>query len=243
MKQKKLNLHKGFTLVEIVVAIGLVSLLLSAVLGLVAVSARSVDKTLSKAEGQGAVDAFVEEMSKIRRGALDGSLYDKAFRFCDGATGDGSKAEAVLVYKTNVELSSSTTEGYLTPVDLRDLPSPVPGVDYTEEWRVRQLSESPPNEFNAGFIAGPAYLIRFKSYEKNTSGDLILSAGYGEVFPDGGIGKSLAESVIFHVQAEVYKIPFIPDNDLDGAILDLDRYQDARGFIRPAYKENLAFRR
>jgi type II secretory pathway pseudopilin PulG len=56
---------KGFSLVEIVVAIGLVALLLSGVMGLMGVSAARISRNLAKEEGEQMIAAFEAKMNSM----------------------------------------------------------------------------------------------------------------------------------------------------------------------------------
>lgn len=238
MKLKKLNIKKGFTLVEIVVAIGLVSLLLSGVLGLMGVSAQKIDKSLAKTDAKNALDAFVAEMAVLRAGESYATPYDKASDFC----GNG-----VYVYRANVKLDQLAADGSRDVYKYSDLvgdhgANPVIGVDYAEEYRIRpEGSVLAENETDDGIVSGNIYFIRFRGYTVNSTGDLDLDplSSYGGVHPDGVAGGTLDTSVIFNVQAEVYKNVGV-GVDVDSRLAD---YVDQSGKLRPIFKANLAFRR
>lgn len=211
-KQIKQIKQKGFTLVEVVIAIAIIGLLLTGVVAVLAPATDDIDDSLTKIEAQKIVDIFVAEMNIMRGDPTEPNInvdaydqwaatqasygnpstpYEKAFTWCDMGESN-KKDEAVIVYFCNVDPKVTTKENLFKPVNINssvDFPTtdpPMKGVNYIVQPRVRRRSAGQialNKELDAGFSSGKAYLLRFKGYQKK-NGELHLM-GYGKLRPEG----------------------------------------------------------
>lgn len=270
MSKKPINkrIQKGFTLVEIVIAIALIGLLLTGVIAVLAPAADDIDDAVVKKEARSVIEQFVAEMSIIRGegslapGVVNKGQYDqyakaqskyenadtpykKAYTWCDYSN-DVNENEAVFVYYNYVDPKKTTAENHFNPININtlDLDKSTKGIDYIIESRVRRRHSDEINtyrELEGGFTHGKAFLIRFKGYKPTAKGWELDD--YGEITPIGEYdGDNLG--MMFMVQAEVYKmrtnyVRFITNSSSNSVA----KYKDEKGKIRPIYKTNLTFYR
>jgi len=163
--QKQISRSKvrGFTIVEIVVAIGLVALLLSAVLGLMGISAFKIDKALSKKDGQRMAAAISVELNNVSGADIESDIdIPSRLKFSSplqkvGVWKEASDTveEAIIVYNYAVHPvlrdaaasvdppveGGSIDDGTYAPFNLRAEPDAIAGIDYFVITVARRLSD------------------------------------------------------------------------------------------------------
>lgn len=235
MKQsKKFKKIKGFTLVEVVVAMGLVALLLTGVMGLMGVSAARIDRTVSKSEAELMMSAVEEKLNNVD--------FADAAGFIEGTAFD----ESVYVYSYfgALNLAPNTVDG--SPQAVAPSAGDLLGVDYQQftTCRVRGYTDdSAPltSELTQTTLASSVYLVRFRPMY------MVSSALTLQDYGDPAVTGVLTDTTHFTCQVELYKMrsgnpTFILDTTLND-INNPDLYQNARGSVRPVFTTNITIRR
>lgn len=257
-QKNKQQRSQGFTLVEIVVAIGLVALLLSGVLGLMGVSALKIDKSISKKEAKRAAAAVVQEIGIYDR-EQDGSLlgYDGMGEAQDPpvpdvpspgtklamayAWSDECEEKAIIIYSYAGDPGEGPkVDGSMAAYDLSQ--GGIEGVNYYRRTEVRRLDEFEEGDiktdFENGAIIGNVYLAKFKNYERD-GGNLKLKENYGDCETE-----DFANGVI-SMQLEIFKLPLNGNENFEGLKnyieKNIKRMNDELKSIRPVFKTNVSF--
>lgn len=207
---KKIN--RGFTVVEVVIAIGLVALLLTGVLGLMAPATNNIDKALSKGEATRALDTAIAEMNNFKDSDdgvtdynSDKTGFGKALKWIQDSN---TKNGAVLIYNYSGELGVSEanllSDGSLPGIQ-RSSSSPGEYVVRPKAMRYKDITGDYQDTLSKGVVSGRVYLVKFRGYSKDaTSGGLELNDDYHTAGGDNLIEESSLGMVV--VQAEVYAL-------------------------------------
>lgn len=258
----KSKINKGFTLVEVVVALGVVAMLLSAVMGLLAVSTSKIDRSLSKAEAKQIVNTVKNKLSNIPfEQAADIVGVISAGETIDAATFNN----AMYVYTYNGSLDTPNDDG--SPAIYTLNTGDTIGVDYQAYSiaRVRGLAidhdndnttaallDSTPlsNELDPLILTSPVYLVKFKPYHE-ISGELILQNEGDTTFIDDTATVSdesqTDNNVNFTVLVEFYKLKSMNQTHLTSNAANspnaIAKYGNSRGLIRPVFSTNITISR
>ncbi len=151
----------GFSLIETVIAIGVVAILLSGFLIVFAPAAAGIKDSINSKAATRLVNTLEQELVSLRgQTQVDnfGTGFDKAYEYIKGSDGPGAEANnAILVYKYRASLSASRSDG--TPAPVNDVDGLRPGEDYVVRNMMRRKGEA---EFIADIpaIEGPVYLVK-----------------------------------------------------------------------------------
>ncbi len=220
--QRKSNKRRGFSLVEVIIAIGIVALLLTGFLGVFGSAQRNINKSLGFKEANMLKDSLETEMSTLRQieaGTSSGeytSAFHKAYEMIENST---NVANAILVYQYKANLVDNDldpADGILPAFDGVD---GIQGSSYITQSAVRVRGSEVYNNFtneelSSKSAAGNVYVVRLIQLIKNPStGDLELSTRPGEIQHEVGGSNVVSidhddyNKAIITFQAEFYRLP------------------------------------
>lgn len=232
---------KGFTLIECVIAIGLVGLLLAGVVAVLAPAADDIDEAIVRSESSRILGTLEATMTHYN----SQSSYDVAQTYASGfdkvlhwVNNSDVKETAILVYNYHASVEDTDANGYLDPININS-GSVTPGIDYTTVCMARRLNDPQiQNELVEGVVQGKVFLVKFKAY--TVSGKNIIlpaaSSSYGGAVEQEG-------SII--TQAEIYRLPHREYAKINSS-LDIANYNSVRiskTTILPIVKVNMPFSR
>lgn len=154
----------GFSLIETVIAIGVVAVLLTGFLVVFTPAAQGIRRSISIQEADRLATTIEQELVTWRSGDPGKTGFDKAFDFIKESN---TATTALLVYQYRGSMSGTRTDG--TPEPVADPGDKAPGQDYVVTSIVRRKSDSKFEE-DLPAIEGNVYLVKCTQlvYDANT---------------------------------------------------------------------------
>src|SRR6478752_5408478 len=133
MKHTRISRHRGFTLIETVIAIGVLAVLITGFMVVFAPAAEGIRKSISVQQADRLASTLEQELVNLRKGEESGTSiatgFDKAYTLIEGSMKKSKSAELIFVYQYRGDLkkdlrSDGTYEPYANASAGRS------GVDY-----------------------------------------------------------------------------------------------------------------
>ncbi|HEX5790815.1 MAG TPA: type II secretion system protein [Luteolibacter sp.] len=161
MKHTHHDKPSGFSLVETVIAIGVLAVMLTGFMIVFAPAAAGIRKSINSQDAIRLVNTLEQELVTLRgaESVAYSTGFHKAFTFIKDSNGSGANPDnAVLVYKYRASLTA-TRPGDGTPEPVTSAAGKLPGVDYAVQCMMRRKGDP---EFFADLPAteGPVYLVK-----------------------------------------------------------------------------------
>ncbi|WP_018970062.1 type IV pilus modification PilV family protein [Rubritalea marina] len=171
MKLQKFKPHSGFSLVEVVIAIGIVAILLTTFMSVFGPAQQKIGKALSIADANRLVSTLEGEMATLRpteqsdyvASGTGASAFEKAFQWIKDSH---SPSSAILVYQYQAQPDSENNDGTLKAAANQMVAddSSLPGVDYITQTIARRIDKAPSgtlqDELVPGVVEGRVYVVR-----------------------------------------------------------------------------------
>jgi prepilin-type N-terminal cleavage/methylation domain-containing protein len=205
--KKPLSFQKpGFTLLETVIAIGVLAVLLTGFFAVFGPAAAGIRRALNVQEADRLSSTLERELVTVRAGEKGNPAngFEKAY---DWIAGSYSPGEAIFVYQYRGDPSSRRTDGTLTPVQTIN---GTPGKDYIVQPIARRLSDPLFREDLRG-VEGGIFLVKCLQLTYNSSGNELEanSSNQGKISDPAGSGsnaQSYSDAVIAFA-AEFHSMP------------------------------------
>ncbi len=165
---------RGFTLLETVIAIGVLAVLLTGFMIVFAPAAAGIKKSISVQVADRLATTLEQELGTLRDGQQTASIktgFDKAFTWLKE---NNSANSALLVYQYRGSLTSLRTDG--TPEPVVSITSKIPGKDYAVVPMMRRRSDGRFLEDIAA-VEGGIYLVKCTQLVFGTNGLTTGTAG------------------------------------------------------------------
>jgi type II secretory pathway pseudopilin PulG len=225
----------GFSLIETVIAIGVLAILLTGFMIVFAPAAAGIRRSINVQEADRLATTLEQELVTFRTGDQGKNGFDKAFTWIKESN---SANNALLIYQYRGSLSSLRPDG--TPEPVAQISNKLPGKDYTVQTMVRRKGDSRLKD-DLPAVEGGLYLVKctqlvFQSGElkPGTPGQIQDPKNPGTPANDA---DAYPEAVIAFA-AEFHALPAKSasylDNQLPGAFPNLKN---------PIFTRNLAVRR
>ena len=240
---------RGFSLIETVIAIGVVAVLLSGFLIVFAPAAKGIKDSINSKSAARLVNTLEQELVSLRGAAQTAEFstgFDKAFEYIKDSSGADPES-AVLVYKYRASLSTNrASDG--TPEPVASVANQIPGEDYVVRNMMRRKGD-PEFVLDIPAIEGPVYVVKCVQLVRDPGGELVNGTP-GQIFngddpltpanegsTQAATSQEYNRAVIAFV-ADFYSLPSrgsaFFDSQFDGLFAELSR---------PAFSRNLAVRR
>lgn len=206
--------NAGFSLMEVVIAIGVVALLITAFMAVFSPTQKSIADSLSVKDANRLSSSLEDELAILRPEEAQSNTYkssfDKAFQWIKNS---GTPATAVLVYQYKAHPTNQNSDGTLVAYDPQV--KGVPGRDYITQTVVRRRDSAYlTNELKPGVVTGPVYVVRLTqlvpdagSLKLGTMGQIqdsaAVAAATSDVYGDASIAFQ-AEFFRLKSNQEVY---------------------------------------
>jgi prepilin-type N-terminal cleavage/methylation domain-containing protein len=211
----------GFTLVETVIAIGVLAVLLSGFLIIFTPAAEGIRKSIGSQEVDALTNALSNELVTVRVTSEGSSGFEKAFNWVKDSTGTissnldgGNEANALLLFQYRGSANpSNVTNGAPTPID--NITGKKAGSDYVLVPMLRKRSAVTKAELDAA--EGPVFLVKcvqmiatssttFATSTSTNRGKIIHPVAGG--IPAGPFTTAAVyPEAILSFQAEFYMLP------------------------------------
>jgi prepilin-type N-terminal cleavage/methylation domain-containing protein len=242
---------RGFSLIETVIAIGVLAVLLTGFMIVFAPAAAGVRKAINVQEADRLATTLEQELVTFRTGdqtfsafeepAAFTSGFDKAFHWVRNSYTKKSNPEkvALLIYQYRGSLSSVRTDG--TPEPVKTVANQMPGKDYAVRTMVRRKSD-PKFLEDMDAIEGSVYVV--KCTQLIFSGGELKPGTAGQIVdpktPTGElkISDTYPEAVIAF-SAEFFALPSRSKTYIEGAAFAA-KFPNLK---TPVFTRNLAVRR
>lgn len=204
---------KGFSVVEVAVALGVVTLMLTTFLGIFGPAQKSVQTALSAKDANAMKDAVSNEFAILREeDRNNGSVtsFDKAVTYI---TESHAKNTTVLVYRYKAVPQDDDGDGILEPFTNND---GIPGRDFIVVTAVRKIDTQETrirSELSPQTVDGPVFAVRMTQLidDSNDPGNFILSQSVDSLLDpiDGSVVASSSDydEAVIAFRAEFYKLP------------------------------------
>ena len=161
MKSTRPSRKRGFTLLETVIAIGVLAVLLTGFMVVFAPAADGIRKSINVQQADRMASTLEQELVTLRKGeesAVIKTGFDKAFDRIK-KSGVSTPNDALLAYQYRGKISSPRADG-----DGTLTPEPTllgkPGEDYVVVPMVRRLSDSTKLKEDLSAVEGAVYLVK-----------------------------------------------------------------------------------
>lgn len=244
--QRKSSRTKGFSLVEVVIAIGIVAILLTTFMAVFGPAQKNIAKALGVADVSRLTSTLENEMGYLRKGeessykGSDGNAtaFEKAFQWVKDSD---KEASAIVVYQYQGNPATTNPDGTTAAATLSGNTA-VPGVDYITRTAARRVdNDLVKKELTPGVVVGSVYAVRMTQLVEDSSNNDGLKLGEaGKIVNDD---KSAAvDSIAFtgsHLafQAEFFLLPNNLSGFVTGGKWDFDKLGT------PVVTQNIAVRR
>ena len=228
----------GFTLVEVVIALGILVVMITGFMAVFGPAARTIKKTLSTDEASRLQATLELELRTVREGRerrrYQGDPFQKAI---DWIAQSEEQGETVIIYKYRGIPGRFRNDGTLEPAD-RTLA--IAGRDFLVQPMVRRISD-PLFEEDLQGVEGRVFFVKLRQLVYEGQG-LRVSEEPGAIVDPNVPGQDFAQSpesypeAVIAFEAEYYSLPTTTFTYLSGAF-------DPNNFTRPIFSRNLVVRR
>lgn len=227
---------RGFTLVETVIAIGVLAVLLTGFMIVFAPAAAGIRRAISIQEADRLKTTAEQELVTLRNGNNFDSGFNKAF---DWIKESHTAGDALLVYQYRADLASVRTDGTGNPVP--DVSDKLAGVNYAVKSMMRRKSD-PEFLKDLPAVEGRVYLVKCTQLAFDGAGTLTLATP-GEIRDpqNGGAPADNADnypSAAIAFAADFYAIPSKSPSYFNAKF---NEFFQSPG--RPIFSRNMAVRR
>lgn len=251
----------GFTLVETVIAMGIITIMITAFLAAFGPAVQGIRKSISAKEANRLASSLEYELSTLRADEADSTpddgdddyttAFEKAFEWIKDSVSD-TKDDFVLVYQYRGDPNKIRDDGTLKVLKMpEDRDKNIPGEDYVLQSVVRRLgSPEAKEELAPGVVEGRVFYVRMKQLVFGTDGTLGLTDQPGKILDPKGAHAEAANHTDYPeaaiaFQAEFYVLKSNLYAYINGAFDTTDDngdgHPDATG--RPVFTRNLGVRR
>jgi prepilin-type N-terminal cleavage/methylation domain-containing protein len=246
MKSSSPSLHRGFTLLETVIAIGVLAVLLTGFMLVFTPAADGIRKSINVQEADRLASALEQELVTLRDGEATGDIktgFDKAFKFIEESD---SSADAILVYQYRGDPRSMRQDG--TPEPVVDISNRIAGKDYIIVSMARKASDTLFKNATSGDVAaveGAVYAVKCTQlvFAGGTDGGLELGTPGEIVDPkdtqNGASDGSTYPDAVIAFAADFYMLPSKNAAYFNGAAFA----NNFNNLKTPVFTRNLAVRR
>lgn len=241
--------RKGFSLVEVVIAIGIVAVLLTTFMAVFGPAQKSINRALGVADANRLVATLENEMAILRPGEetdYDSSSFEKAFQWIRESP---TETSAIVVYQYQALPSAQNADGTLQAADIILVNDDLnfPGVDYITQTVARRLDKTSSATFLTaelapGIVQGKVYAVRMTQLIQDATAGLILGTQGQIANPAGSTTAIPTDSAGYedaHITLQVEF--FVLNNNLHayvtGGAWDFDKLGT------PVATQNIAVRR
>lgn len=237
MKSLRILRTRGFTLLETVIAIGVLAVLLTGFMIVFAPAAEGIKKSINVQQADRLASTLESELV-TKRDSASGTGFDKAFDWIRNSSNVG---DALLIYQYRGKTSDMRSDGTPEPLKNQDMKGKLPGKDYIVVSMLRRKSDSEFTE-DLEAIEGAVYLVKCTQLIFNAN-EMILNPTAGTIKdPKGTATFTSADDypeAVIAFAADFHMLPAKTPDYFNGAAFT----KKFAGVRNPVFSRNLAVRR
>jgi len=229
---------RGFTLVESVIALGILVVLITGFLAVFGPAAETIRKTLSIDEASRLQATLEYELTHLREGGEKPRYQEDPFRKAlDWISRSHEKDTTILVYKYKADPGQIRTDGTLEPAERTP---GIAGRDFILQPMVRRINDR-FLEADLEVAEGRVFFVKLRQLVYRGEG-IRVSEEIGTIVDPHDPGEDFANNpegfpeAVLAFEAEYYTLPTTSYNFLSNAF-------DPENFTRPIFSRNLSVRR
>lgn len=243
MKTPSLFRKRGFTLIETVIAIGVLAVLLTGFVIVFAPAAAGIKKSVNLQAADRLASTLEQELVRPEQeSATITPGFDKAFKWIKGSNA-GTVNDALLAYQYRGSLTAAPrADG--TPIPVASIKDQVPGKDYVVQSMVRRKGDAIFLDEDLPSVEGGVYLVKCTQLVFDATSGALIAGTPGQIADPKNSGSLTAtvndypEAVIAFT-AEFYALPAKSKAYFEGNVFG-EAYTVAK---KPIFSRNLAVRR
>lgn len=238
MKINPNSRSRGFTLIETVIAIGVLAVLLTGFIVVFTPAADGIRKSINIQQADRLASTLEQELVTVRSNDF-ATGFDKAF---DRISKSSNVTDGLVVYQYRAQKNSLRNDGTPTPLEDKDNKDKIPGENYTVVSMMRSLNDKINFVADLKAIEGTVYLVKCTQLvfaggqlKPGTPGKITDPSGNGTAsYPDA---TTYPEAVIAFT-ADFYMMPATSAGYFTGTLPG-----KFAGLTKPVFSRNLAVRR
>ncbi len=237
MKTPSSSLHRGFTLLETVIAIGVLAVLLTGFMYVFAPAAAGIRKSINVQEADRLTSTIEQELVTLRTGETEKTGFEKAFNRIKNSI---NANDALLVYQYRGSLTNLRPDGTSEPVpNVRDK---LPGKDYNVQTMVRLRKDPKFLTEDLPAVEGGVYLVKCTQLVFDTAKGELKIGTAGQIQdpkkPVGDTNVNDYPEAVIAFAADFYTLPAKSKSYFDS------KFSDTFTKVKnPVFSRNLAVRR
>lgn len=235
---------RGFTLMETVIAIGVLAVLLTGFIAVFTPAAQGIRRSISSQQADRLSSTLTLELTTLRSGqplaAPATTGFEKAFEWLRNGN---APATAIFVYQYRGDPANIRTDDG-TPMPVASIADKEPGIGYIVQSMARRVGD-PKLADDLGAIEGSVFFVKPTQliYQGN---QMVLGTPGTISYPDAGApvpaGTAAAyQDAVIAFSAEFHSVPSKAFAYLNNSTSFQARFNDANK--RPVFTRNLAVRR
>ncbi|WP_035603235.1 prepilin-type N-terminal cleavage/methylation domain-containing protein [Haloferula sp. BvORR071] len=239
MKFTSIRKHRGFTLMETVIAIGVLALLLTAFLAVFGPATQGLRKAISVQEADRLAAALERELVTVRPGTTSdySTGFDKAYKWIEGAS---AGKESIFLYQYRGKPDEIRSDGSMEPYEQG---GGVAGKDFIVQPAVRKrddpLFQKDLNALEGRIFTAKLTQLEFKNGQLVKREDDGINQDPNDTGDSsGGQGSNGYVEAVIAFAAEFYIIPTSDPN-----YVKQGGKFDPKNLEKPVFTRNLAVRR
>lgn len=235
MKYHPSALRRGFTLLETVIAIGVLAVLLSGFMVVFTPAAEGIRKSINVQQADRLASALEQELVTLHDDEYS-TGFAKAYEWIKDSN---AATSGVLVYQYRGDVNSRRSDDK-TPTPVPSITNKLPGKDYVVVSMVRRIGDSNLNA-DLGALEGAVYLVKCTQLIYS-GGELKLGDGKSIKDPKGSAASSGPEDypeAVIAFSADFYMMPARTASYFTGSAFT-SRFPNLKN---PVFSRNLAVRR
>lgn len=241
MKPSQSNHSGGFTLLETVIAIGVLAVLLTGFMVVFAPAAAGIRKSINVQEADRLASTIEQELVTARAGETFKTGFEKAFSWIQGSN---SATDAILVYQYRGRLGG-TARNDGTPEPVPSIQGKLPGEDYVVMPMARRSSDTKFKDDLAA-VEGGVYLVKCTQLVFSTAagGGLVLGTAGKIADPKGAAATGVANADSYPEAVIAFSADFYTLSSKSPSFFSGAPFTTAFGKAKsPVFTRNLAVRR
>jgi prepilin-type N-terminal cleavage/methylation domain-containing protein len=244
MKTPSLFRKRGFTLIETVIAIGVLAVLLTGFVIVFAPAAAGIKKSVNLQAADRLASTLEQELVTLTPGQGSATItpgFDKAFKWIKGSNA-GTVNDALLAYQYRGSLTAAPRDDG-TPIPVASIKDQVPGKDYVVQSMVRRKGDAIFLDEDLPSVEGGVYLVKCTQLVFDATSGALIAGTPGQITDPKNPGAAVAvidyPEAVIAFSADFYSLPQKSKAYFDGMKF-ADDYTKAK---KPIFTRNLAVRR